>query len=172
MKKAICSLIVGVFLLYLFLGDVLKECLEKHLDITIGVILLLIISTYILYKRREGFTNEEACTSLEKSHNIVLQNMEAIAKDAVKSRDQINNGINYHNMESRDILLGDEKVSWCSRLNETSKKSITDAIAKELGEKSGVYEGADFMDMVEKQSRDQGIVYAGTDKVESEYALV
>lgn len=143
--------------------------LDKKTMIIIGVMIacVVIISCYFLY---EGFDNS-ACLNLRRNHKIVVNTMNSLPKETGDTRDNINNAINYHDMQSRDIVLGDEKTSWCARLPEKEQKAVLDEIGKTLDTEVELFDGL-LIDQQEKQSNDNGIMYNGTDAYDTDYAPV
>lgn len=144
--------------------------LDKRIILAIVVILAFVV--YWFYFRVEGFDNKEACTLLRKNQKIVVKTMDAIPTNDIDTRDAINHGINYHDMQTRDIILGDEKGSWCDRLNEKELAEVQQAIEEQVGTDVQLFDGGDLMDRAEEQSNADGIAYAGTDKYDSEFMPV
>jgi hypothetical protein len=147
----------------------------------IGIILIttmFIILPPMYRKYSEGFQNlnipsaNEACAILKKNHAIVVKTMAAIPTNVSNTRDQINNGVNYHDMQSRDIVMGDEKTSWCNQLNEEEQINVLNAIGSEVGTEVEIFDGGRIMDRDEEQSNADGIAYNGADAFDSEYARV
>lgn len=145
---------------------------EINKRITLAIIVILAFVVYWFYFRVEGFDNKEACTLLRKNQKIVVKTMDAIPTNDIDTRDAINHGINYHDMQTRDIVLGDEKGSWCDRLSKDELAEVQKAIEEQVNTEVQLFDGGDLMDMAEEQSNLDGIAYAGADKYDSEYMSV
>ena len=105
----------------------------------------------------------------DKHFNDLFSLIEPFYED---NEDEINNGINYHDMQSRDIVLNDEKGDWCSNLKPDVKANVISAIENQLDTEVELFDGGDIMDRHEKQSNADGIAYNGADAYDSEYAQV
>jgi uncharacterized membrane protein len=138
----------------------------------ICVVMYFFIVTLISLIKSEEFNNKEACANLTKNQRIVVKTMAAIPRNSSNIRDQINNGVNYHDMQTRDIVLNDETGAWCSTLAPDVKANVISAIENQLDTEVEIFNGGAIMDRHEKQSNDEGISYNGTDAYDSEYAQV
>lgn len=145
--------------------------IDKRIVVVVIVVILAFVA-YWFYFRVEGFDNKEACSLLRKNHKIVVKTMDAIPSNDIDTRDAINHGINYHDMQTRDIILGDEKGSWCDRLSKEELDEVQKAIEDQVNTDVQLFDGGDLMDRAEQQSNIEGIAYAGTDKYDSEFMPV
>jgi len=152
--------------------EYLKNIKFDNKTIAIIVVSLLVVIAIYFYFNTEGFNNDDACANLTKNQRIVVKTMAAIPKNSNDTRDQINNGVNYHDMQSRDIVLNDANGSWCSNLEPDAKANVISAIEEQLDTEVELFDGGDIMDRQEKQSNDEGIAYNGADIYDSEYAQV
>ena len=143
---------------------------KKHLIIS-SVLIVVTIILYVLYSMYEGFDNKEACGLSQTTYNTIVKTMDQMPQDGETGREQINNGMSYRNMQSREIAINDDKTSWCSRLDETDKATVDATIAEELTKEVSVFQGGDFMDMAEQKSVAEGVSYAGSDAVDAKYAV-
>lgn len=147
-------------------------------DITkmiIGLVLAaLIIIVFFPKVSKEGFyntmfNNAEGCKIQSKTHKIVVKTMDAIPLLGTDTRANINNGINYRDMQTRDIVLGDDKTNWCTDIEEEERNKILTAIGDSLDTDVQLFDGGDIMDKAEAQSVADGIVYIGKDKSVTDY---
>lgn len=135
--------------------------------IVVIVVVLIGIMTYY-FTKVEGFDNKESCALLRKNHKIVVKTMDAIPQDSADTRNAINNGLNFRDMQMRDIILGDDKNSWCDKLTSKELQEVQQAMAEEVGTDVQLFDGGDIMDRDEAQSMAEGIAYNGG----SDYASV
>jgi|SaaInlStandDraft_3_1057020.scaffolds.fasta_scaffold77917_1 hypothetical protein len=133
------------------------------------VICFLIFMGWALWRATEKFqnwetpNNKDSCKILNKTHKIVVNTMDAIPGPGTNTRDNINNGINYHDMQSRDIVLGDEKTNWCANLGEEERAAVLNAIGESVDTEVMLFDGGDIMDKNEAASVADGIAYNGDD---------
>ena len=146
--------------------------IDRNIIVATVVVCMIALALWFYFQKVEGFNSKESCTLLRKNHNVVVKTMDAIPQNDANTRDAINNGHNFHDMQTRDIILGDEKGSWCSNLNKEDLADVQKAIEEQVGSEVQLFDGGDLMDLAEKQSNDNGIAYDGTDKYDSEYASV
>lgn len=142
---------------------------KKNIAIVI-VVFVIVLALLFYFKKHEGFNNKESCYLKRQNHKIVVKTMDAIPRDDIDTRDAINHGHNYHDMQTRDIILGDEKGSWCDNLNKDELVHVQQAIEEQVDTDVQLFDGGDIMDRNEMNSNANGIAYDGTDKYESEYA--
>lgn len=142
---------------------------KNYVIVAVIVVVVLAVLAY-LYSKYEGFSPED-CTLVKSTHDAVVKTMEEIPQDAETGREQINNGVNYHDMQSREIVLADAKATGCEEatvpVNTEINEAVVDATVGVVGE---AVQGPDFMDLAEKKSADDGIQYAGTDMLNDNYA--
>jgi hypothetical protein len=145
---------------------------DNKMIIGVVIVVLVVVALYFYFNKSEGFNNEEACANLTKTQRIIVKTMDAIPRNSNDIRDQINNGINYHDMQSRDIVLNDQSGAWCSTLKPDVKANVISAIEEQLDTEVELFDGGDIMDRHEAQSNADGIAYNGADAYDSEYAQV
>lgn len=143
---------------------------NRNIVIATIVVCLIGLALWFYFIKIEGFNNKESCSLVRKNHNIVVKTLDAIPQDDANTRDAINNGHNYHDMQTRDIILGDEKGSWCDNLSKEDLDDVQKAIEEQVGTEVQLFDGGDLMDRAEEQSNNEGIAYNGADKYDSEYA--
>lgn len=144
--------------------------IDKKIIVAVVVVCMIALAIWFYFKRVEGFSNKESCSLKRQNHKIVVKTMDAIPRDDIDTRDAINHGHNYHDMQTRDIILGDEKGSWCDNLNKDELAQVQQAIEEQVGTDVQLFDGGDIMDRNEEKSNADGIAYDGADKYESEYA--
>lgn len=127
-----------------------------------GALIIGIIAIYYFMYVHEGFS---PCENLKNTHQIVINTMDNIDLQTGDTRDNINNTINYRDMQTRDIVLNDEKTSWCANLSSKDKETVLKTIADNLDTEVELFDGL-LIDKNEKKSNDDGIMYNGTDAAE------
>lgn len=133
---------------------------RNMLFIIIGVLLGLALIYYFWSSpSKEGFNNYDPCLHLKRTHNVIVKTMDAIPKDVHDTRDNINYGVNYHDMQTRDIVIGDERASWCSNLNDAEKERVKKAIEEQVNTEVMLFDGPAFMERAEAESNADGIAY-------------
>jgi len=146
-----------------------SQNIDKKVIFTLSAIIIVAFVAYMLYSNIEGFSNMEACSFLRRNQKIVVKTLDAIPT-STNTRDAINYGVNYHDMQTRDIILGDEQGSWCDRLSKEELENVQKAIEEQLETDVQLFDSGDMMDRAEEQSNLDGIAYNGTDRYDSEYA--
>ena len=91
----------------------------------LGIIILSAIGIYYYMYVYEGFS---PCENLKKTHQVVINTMDNIDLQTGDTRDNINNTINYRDMQTRDIVLNDEKTSWCANLSTEDREKVLKTI--------------------------------------------
>jgi hypothetical protein len=139
-------------------------------QIMMGVLFLGVISFLYYSFIFEGFSNEEGCRLTKTGSKIARDTIVELEKKNTKlSKDQINIGYNIRDMQSRDIILGDDSKSWCT-------KDVQDKLDPKISQVNNtelyLFDGPGLMDMHEKESLDAGIAYAGANDIDAQLAPI
>jgi len=156
----------------------IKEITEAFYSITwkhvlCAALCVAILSFLYVTFVYEGFSNEDGCMLSTTGHTIAVKTIDELNKiDVNDSRDQINVGYNLRNMQTRDIILGDESKTWCKSLNEESLNKVLKSVADIEGSDVYLFDGPELMDDEEKKSNEEGITYHGSNMFDDKYAKV
>lgn len=142
---------------------------SRQLMIAIMCICLIVFLYYSFVF--EGFSNMDNCSLVSKGSAIARKTIEKLEdKDVSLSRDQINIGHNIRDMQTRDIILGDDTNSWCQNLTKEEKDTVLESVAKAEDTDLYLFDGPGLIDDGEEKSIATGIAYAGADKYDNNYA--
>lgn len=151
--------------------DFILSISNKEVLLFILVICVIIFMYYSFYY--EGFSNKDNCKLSMKGSELSKKAMFDMENQTVlTSKDQINIGYRYRDMQSRDLILGDEKVHWCAKLTDEERKQVEEEISHVIGTEVVLFDGPGLIDALEKKSLDDGIEYAGADSLNQQYSKV
>lgn len=92
--------------------------------VLIGVVCLSILAFLYYSFIYEGF-DKDACILTTQGVEEARQTMKEIEKTVAETnQDQFNLDINHRDMQTRDIILGEESKSWCSGMNNEDVKML------------------------------------------------
>ena len=120
----------------------------------------------------EGFSNIDGCNLAKNGSEIARETIIELEKKDVKiSRDQINVGYNIRDMQSRDIILGDDSKGWCKTV-ESEDENVVSEVSKSSKANLYLFDGPGLMDAHEKESLANGIAYAGANDADAGFSKV
>ena len=156
------------------ISNIIKSILSITSDNVMLIILVICVISFFYFSfMYEGFDNKDACRLSMKGSALSKKAMSELNDlDTNMTRDQINIGYNYRDMQTRDIILEDEETNWCSKLSNEEKKQIEEEVSKLVDSEVVLFNGPGLIDILEKKSIDDGIKYAGTELLDDKYATV
>ena len=139
----------------------------------VAVLLVGIAVFFYMQFIYEGFDSVDGCILTTKG----LESARGIEKKlkqlkTVTTKDQINVGLNLRDIQTRDIILGDDKKSWCADLSKEDQDKVAKAVSDMEGTEVYLFNGPELMEKLESDDRDFGLEYAGTDDLDTKLSRV
>lgn len=154
------------------ISNIYNSILSLSCDNIILIVLVLCVISFMYYSfAYEGFSNKDACMLAKKGTMLNKQGISKLyEQNTMTMKDEINVGYNYRDMQSRDLILGDEEVNWCARLSNEELKQVEEEISNIVDSEVFLFDGPGLIDALEKKSIDDGIMYAGADSINEKYS--
>jgi len=104
--------------------NLIKNDQLKYVLIALVCVTIVIFLYYVFIA--EGFDNKLSCSLNSTVVTDAKKTMDQIKKiyPTESLSNQINLGINYRDMLTRDIILGDNTKKWCDELTEQEKEEL------------------------------------------------
>lgn len=138
------------------LPKILQNISLKHIFIAIVCVSIVGFLYYAFIY--EGF-DKDACALTARGVDASRRTMDELDKTVGESsRDQLNLDINYRDMQTRDIILGEDSKAWCDGLTKEEIQKLIDEGQVPTDDKFWLFGNTSVMDAEEQADKDSGVV--------------